>query len=34
MGITFPADGVTAELFVEDELGCLHCIEARFHSGW
>jgi hypothetical protein len=34
VSITFPADGVTLNFFVEGELGYFHCIEARFDLGW
>jgi hypothetical protein len=30
---TFPADGVTLHFLVGGELGCFHCIEARFDLG-
>jgi hypothetical protein len=36
VSITFPAVGVlvTLNFLVEVELGCFHCIESRFDSGW
>jgi hypothetical protein len=36
VSITFPADGITLNFLVEQEgeLGCFHCIEARFDLGW
>jgi hypothetical protein len=34
VSITFPAVDVTLNVLVEAGLGCLHCIEARFDSGW
>jgi hypothetical protein len=34
VSITFPAEGITLNFFVVDELGCFHCIEAHFVLGW
>jgi hypothetical protein len=34
VSITFPSDGITLKIFVEGELGCYYCIEARFDLGW
>jgi hypothetical protein len=34
VSISFPADGVTLKFLVEGGLGCFHCIEAHFDSGW
>jgi hypothetical protein len=32
--ITFPVHGVTLNFLAEGELGCFHCTETRFDSGW
>jgi hypothetical protein len=32
--VTFPANGITLNFSTEGELGCFHCAEACFDSGW
>jgi hypothetical protein len=34
VSITFPADYVTLNFLVEDEMESFHCTETRFDLGW